>query len=335
MNNQRVRKSFQNVPRSSYNMSFVYWELVKKMSYKLITFTLILTIFLAPTIQLINAQETEPDQEESPFNLEVLASIKLEAENRWGEISGILGEGIHSSDIMNSLQHAEQAMTQAKSFETDNPQAATQQYLRAMKHWRNALRKHLGENPELIEEFEDTTETTAEDDVETVTGEEIEATKTQLLARFQERFQEQIQAMMQNIEDMEEDLAPEDAEKAQQALMRALERMFRIQEKIQAGQYDEAIDDLEETTEGLEEEFDEELDPGTAKMLKEMNRIESRIQKIVQKAARKAANGEDTSEEDALLDELRGNKNKLKNEFKGNQSNGGQGNQGGQGKGNN
>ena len=106
-------------------------------------------------------------------------------------------------------------------------------------------------------------------------------------------------------------------------------------EKIQAGQYDEAIDDLEETTEGLEEEFDEELNPGTAQMLKEMNRIESRIQKMVQNAARKAANGMDTSEEDALLDELRGNKDKLKNEYKGNNGNGGQGNQGGQGKGNN
>jgi hypothetical protein len=54
------------------------------------------------------------------------------------------------------------------------------------------------------------------------------------------------------------------------------------------------------------------------------------------RAARKAANGEDTSTEDAQLEDLRGNKDKLKNDYKENRGKSGQnGNQGGQGQGNN
>jgi hypothetical protein len=203
-----------------------------------------------------------------------------------------------------------------------------------MNHYRNAYKKHVLEEEILGDETPG--DTTAGDEIEQVNQEDIEVAKAELLARFQERFQEQIQQMIQNVEDLEEDISSEDVEKAQRALTHALQKMLHIQEKIESGKFDEAVDELDEATESLEDEFDKVSDPGTAQMLRTMNQLEARIQKMTEKAARKAAAGEDVSEEGALLEELRGNKNKMKAEFKQNQGHGGEhGNQGGQGKGSN
>ena len=336
MNSKLLKKSFQNVPRRSYNISDALWLSVKKMSYKIITYSLIITLLLSPTVNLLQAQEIEIVTGDEEIDPEIFNMIRTQAMERKQYMLNMLGEGPYSPDVENSLQHAEQAMIQAQNYEENNPKESTQSYLRAIKQYRNALIHYLEENPEETIEFEPQDTTSAESEVEVITQEEIDSARTMLVSRFQERFQEQIQQMIHSVDDLEDELSPDDAFKAREAIRHTLEKTLRIQEKIQSGQIDEAVDDLDEATEELEDDLDDVIDPGTAQMLKAMYRLEARIQKMVQKAFRKAAAGEDTSVEDALLDELRGNKNNMKDDFKESQGNGGQqGDQGGQGKGKN
>ena len=242
----------------------------------------------------------------------------------------LLGNGTYSPDIMNGLMHAQQAMEQAMNFEGNNTRAAAQQYLRAMQHYRNTLRKYLNENPGALDEFEEEPDVngTATDDVNgTVTETELSEAQTQLIEAFEERFRNQITAMIQNVNDLSDDMDPQDAFKAQQALTKAEEKLLRIQERIESGQWEDALDDLENATDTLDDDFNK-TDPGTAQMLKTMNQLEAKIQKMEQKAEKKAAKGQSTAEEDALLAELRGNKDHTKNDYKENKGKGNSGNNG-------
>jgi len=305
------------------------------MRYNKIALALILTLVLLPT-PIIMAQETEqtPDETIDPA---ILNMIKTQAMEREQEMVGFFGGGPFSPEMENCLQNAHQAMEQAQYFEEDNPQAAAQQYLKVMKHYRNALRKFVEENPEILDYFEDPIDTvSASDNLELPSQDEIDAAKTQLLNRFQERYREQLQVMIENVEELEGDLSLQDAEKTRQALMQTLEKTLRVQERIHAGEYDVALDELDEAIGSLDEEFERLEDQDAAQMFRSMNRIEARIQKMRQIAVEKAAVGSDTSVEDDVIEELTGSKNEMKHGYQESQGNGSdQGSQGNPGKGNN
>ncbi len=301
---------FQNVPRCSSNRSLTVGESVKKMRYKIIPLALILILVMVPA-PLLMAQEIEQTPGDT-IDPAILNMIKTQAMEREQEMIGFFGAGPFSPEMENCLQNAQQAMWQAKYFEENNPQAAAQQYMKAMKQYGNALRKFVEENPEILDAFEDPSDTgSAGEDIELPSQDEIDAAKTQLLNRFQERYREQIQVMVENVEELEGDLSPQDAEKARQALIHTLEKTLRIQERIYAGEYDEAVDELDEAIESLDEEFEGIEDQDAAQMLRSMNRIEARILKMRQVVARKAAVGGDTSIEDEVLDDLVGSKNEI------------------------
>ncbi|MFC1803517.1 hypothetical protein ACFL0D_06065 [Thermoproteota archaeon] len=301
------------------------------MKYKKIALALIMTLVLLP-IPLLRAQETLPSPEEDQMDPAIMNMLKLQAMERKQEMFNFFGEGPYSPDTDNCMQNAQQAMEQAQNFEETNPQAAAQQYIRAMKQYRNALRKHLEDNPGLLDEFEEPSEpSSASEEIDTSTQEEINSAKKQLINRFQERYRIQVQAMIENFEELEDDLSPQDAEKARQALMHALEKTLRVQERIQSGKHDEALDDLYEATESLDQEFEELNDQDSSQMLKFMNRLEARIQKMIQIRNGKIDDGVDTSFEDEVLEELEGNKNEMKHIYQENNRNGGgQGSQGNQ-----
>ena len=233
--------------------------------------------------------------------------------------------------LRNQFMHAWMAMQQAQSMEGESPQAAAQQYLRAMKQLRNAWRKYQKDNPEVVEELEEETEGGEEEDADVPTEEEITEIQQQLIERFQERFQEQLTSMFSNYNEVQGDLSPGDAVKAQSALYHAEQKLLRIQERVRAGEYDEALDELDETTEGLDGEFKGMEDPASAQMFRTMNQYEARIAKMVERMERKAAWGEDTSEDEDLVNQLRGNVNSAKNEHRENKGNG-QGSNNGNGK---
>jgi len=282
------------------------------MSLRIVTFTLILMLFLSPTVYPVNAQdnETEPfpdgtnstmpnpllgvnttltnstsptvngtETDGEPIDPVLLALIREQAQNRTMEMLQLFGNTTLPPDIANGLMHAQQAMEQAQSFEGNNTRAAAQQYLRAMKQYRNTLRNYLHDNPDALTEFEDSVPDvngTASDDINgTVTQEVINTAKTQLINQFQERFQEQITAMIKNVENVTGDMSSQDAFKAQQALTKAEEKLLRIQERILNGQYDDALDDLDNATSTLDDDLGNMTDPGTSQMLKTMNQLEA------------------------------------------------------------
>ena len=237
--------------------------------------------------------------------------------------------------LRNQFMHAWMAMQQAQSMEGESPQAAAQQYLRAMKQLRNAWRKYQKDNPEVVEELtEETGEGEPFDEGEEVpTEEEITEKQQELILRFQKRFQEQLTNMFSNYNEIQGDLSSGDAVKAQNALFHAEQKLLRIQERIEAGEFDEAVDELDEATDGLDEEFGGLEDPSSAQMFRTMNQYEARIVKMVEKMEWKAARGEDTTEDENLVNQLRGNINNTKNEHRENKGNGNaQGSNNGNGK---
>lgn len=297
------------------------------MNWKIVPLSLILTIFLLPTAQFLNAQETNIE-EIQPIDIAVLESIRDNAHERQTEIQHLL-PGESSPEVMNSLRHAQQAMEQAEAFLDTNPRAAAQQYLRAMNHWRNAFRRYTGAQPETLEDTDE-----AGKGITKVNPEEITEARELLLNRFQERYREQITQMMKNVDQLQADMSPDDALKAQEALRHAFDKLVRIQARITNGQYDEAVDELGEASETLDNEFDEVSDIGTALMLKTMNNFEAKIQKMEEKASRRMAAGLETSLEEEAIEKLRGNVDELKNDFHENHNkNSEQGNNSGQGSG--
>ena len=139
--------------------------------------------------------------------------------------------------------------------------------------------------------------------------------------------------MIGNVDNATDYMSPKDAFKAQQALTKAEEKLLRIQEHIQNGQYGGALDDLDNTTTTLDNNLNNMTDTGTSQMLRTMNQLEAKIQRIEQKAAQKAAKGQSTVNENALIAELKSNKNHVKNDY--NQTHGNNNNSGNNGKGKN
>jgi len=354
------------------------------MKTRVLVFTLLMMLLLAPLTHLVYAEETggegtegtvegtgeETGEDTGSGNIDplILEQIKQDTEARYQELYNLIfgqssppedegteGEGTEGEEdpelagydgpeipegtdpaLRNQFMHAWMAMQQAQSMEGESPQAAAQQYLRAMKQLRNAWRKYQKDNPEVVEELLEETEggeETSEEGDEVPTEEEITEIQQELINRFQERFQEQLTNMFSNYNEVQGDLSPGDAVKAQNALYHAEQKLLRIQERIRAGEYDEALDELDETTEGLDEEFEELEDPASAQMFRTMNQYEARIAKMVEKMERKATRGEDTSEDEDLVNQFRGNVNSAKNEHKENKGKGdGQGSDNGNGK---
>lgn len=225
--------------------------------------------------------------------------------------------------LRNAFMHAWQAMQQGDDEDT-NPQAAANAYMRALKQMRNAYRKYEKDNPEVADDLNATSDTLPEDAVpDEPTDDEITEVQQQLVERFQERFQERLTAMYENYNNVSSDLSPDDAVKALSALTKAEQKLLRIQARIDAGNTTGALDDLDNATETMDDDFNSMNSTAAKQMFKTMNKLEERIQKMEEKAARKAARGEDTSEEDALLAELKGNKNKTKDDYKTNKGNSG------------
>jgi hypothetical protein len=279
----------------------------------------------------------------NPFNSTVLAFIREQAQNTTQQLTMLFNAEDLSPEVMNSFQHAEQAMQQAEKFEENQTTAAAQQYNRVLKHYRNALQKMQRENPEYLQQILNPVDgnTTGDDFNSTVPenlNETITATQQELVLRFQDIFQSQITAMYENVNDMMGDMDPQDYTKAQNALMKAEKKMLHIQDKINAGAFDEAVAGLENATETLDDEFGDMGDPGASQMLRTLSKLEAKIERMQEKALRKAAMGEDASDIQALITQLRGNKDKTKNEWR-NGKNNGHGkpdeNQGSNGKGNN
>ena len=263
-----------------------------------------------------------------PVDPAVLAMIRAQARTRQQEMLRLLADENGTINweelppaVANSFTHAEQAMTQAENWaNTSNPRAAAQQYLRAMKHWRNMVKKY-GDLGDVVDDPDGDTPPANETTTPEGLAEEINATQTQLINRFQEQFRERLHTLYQYYNETSGTLEPGDALKLQKTLSKTEQKLLRIQARINMSDLD-VLDDLENATDGMDDDFDDLEDNNTRNMYKTMNKLEAKIQKTTQKRNRKAAQGEDTGEEDAEIEELKGNVDKAKGKDKDNGNNG-------------
>lgn len=238
-------------------------------------------------------------------------------------------------ELRNQLMNAWMEMTQAAEMEGENLQTAAQQHLRVMRTLRNTWRKYQKDNPDIVD---DTTEPGEPGDggddeppPEEPTEEELTETQELLVDRFQKRFNESVKEMFLFYNEVVDDLDPDDAMKAYNALYHAERKLLRIQERIAAGDIEGAIDGLDDAGEGLGDDFDEMDDPQSAQLFRTAAKLQAKIEKMVEKKEWKATHGQDTSGEDDLINQLKGNMDKAKNEHKENK---GKGNDNGNGNGN-
>jgi PKD repeat protein len=236
-----------------------------------------------------------------PLDPAILMITQEQAQKTIDWVITHLSAGTYTQEIKNSLQHAEQSMTHAQNLELKNTRVAAQQYLQAMKHARNALRKVVKENPQ-IELFN--------------LNETILVARQELVLKFQERFRNHIMEMYQNVYEMMANMSPHDYYKAQNALLKAERKMLHIQEKINMGADSETVDELENAIDTQNEEHGFRDDSGTAQMWRTINKIETKIGRIQEKASQKAAT--QVRETETTLSQLKGNKKKTENKGKGN-----------------
>ena len=303
------------------------------MKTKIMPLLFILMLLVSPFTTAVFAEDVEPEgepetgdgetgdapPEEEPVDDETLVLLQTETQKRYDDVEAFFGENL-SPSVMQGLMHAQQAMAEALE-KTDN-QAAAQQYNRAMNHLRNALRKYLHENPDMVFPPEESGEGESLDTEELPEDleQQISEAKMQLIERFQEQFQERMTIMYQVIEEVMGNMPPDDALKAQNAIMKAEAKLLRIQERLELGQYDEAMDELEETTEELDEDLSSFEDDLAAQMFRTMNKMQAKLQKMDEKHQGKG------QLEDAIND--------LMNNFNGNSNGNSKGNSNGNSNGN-
>jgi hypothetical protein len=286
----------------------------------------------------LNQTEVLDDMNSTAVDPTVLEGLRNQTQSMYQELLGYFGNATSrstgnatlSSAVLENFRHAQEAIEEGDS--KNNTQAAAQMYLRAMKQFRNSLRKYLHDNPDAVQGFESGNATESEPDLNTTSQEEIEAVREQLILRFQEQFRERLTLMYGNLDNITGSLTDADAVKAQSTISKAEAKLLRIQERINNHEFDEAVDDLENATESMDEGFSGMQDAFAGQMLRTMNKLEANVQRLVDKQERKAARGEDTSELAGLIEGLRGSIHSSRNEVKNGHDNNGQGQGNGGGK---
>jgi tetratricopeptide (TPR) repeat protein len=223
------------------------------------------------------------------------------------------------ASILNSQMHGDDAVNKTgQLLEQANANAAAQQVMQAMKHYRNALRKAYKDNPEALEGLEESGNET--DPILPLTGEPVNQTeildaKMTLIQQFQENFQKRVMSMEETVNSMMNELSDKDSQKAADALERTERKLLRIQERLNRGEIDEAIDDLENATDGLDEDLSSFEDDHIGQMLRTMNKMEARVQRMVDIMNRKAANGNNLSGDEDAINEAWGQLKKFQEDF--------------------
>ena len=334
----------------------------KEMKTKIVTLALLLLLLSAPLAQVAYAEDAlggedtgDGAEEGGDGNIDPLVyqQIKEDAEARWWNLyhlytgqqtseNGTTGEDVDGNEtvdydgpeipgdldpeLRNQLINAWMEMKQASQMEGENLQTAAQQHLRVMKLLRNTWRKYQKDNPSVVEDLSESLNETNDEGGDELppepTEEELTETQQLLVKRFQRRFNESVKEMFQFFNEVEDDLDPDDAVKAYNALYHAEQKLLRIQERIAAGDFEGAVDDCENATDALNEEYDGMDDPQSAQLFKTATKLQAKIAKMLEKKERKAAQGEDTAGEDDMINQLKGNIDKAKNDHKENKGKG-------------
>ncbi len=292
------------------------------MGTKLIAMILLLLLVGAPYTQIAYAgtvaDHGDEDGNNDDINDTIYENIKAAAEARRDELLYLLGLELPPG-IIENLEEALYAMEIAE--EMGDTREATEQYLYALKLFRNTWQKYLIYNPEAAEEsFEelDEKDKPSPEETEPPEGleEEINVAKEKRLIKIQEQLQEKIAMIGEHVDELKDYLSEKDSKTLEKALDNEEKKLENIMDKVGKGDYDDAIDELMVTEFEIEDDVDEMEDKEAAETLKMVERLQSQVQKTEEKRRRKAEEGEDTSEEDEEIETVNEELDKVKQEFK-------------------
>jgi len=292
------------------------------MGTKLIAMILLLLLVGAPYTQIAYAgtaaDHGDEDGNNNDINDKIYEKIKAAAEARRDELLYLLGLEFPPG-IIENLEEALYAMEIAEEME--DTREATEQYLYALKLFRNTWQKYLIYNPEAAEEsFEeiDEKDKPSPEETEPPEGleEEINVAKEKRLVKIQEQVQKKIAMIGEHVDELKDYLSEKDSKALEKALENEEKKLENIMDKVSKGDYDDAINELIVTNFEIEDDVDEMDDKEAAKTLKMVERLQSQAQKTEEKRQRKAEEGEDTSEEDEAIESVNEELDKVKKEFK-------------------
>ena len=183
------------------------------MRTKPLAMILLLLLVAAPFSQIAYAVTgADPGDEygnHDDINYKIYEEIKAAAEARRDELLYLLGLEL-PSDLMDKLEEALHVMELAE--ETDDSREAAEQYLYALKQFRNTWQKYLSYSPEGAEEsFEEIDESDKPSPEETEPPEDLEeeinVAKKKRLVKIQEKIQEKIATIIEHVEELKDYLS--------------------------------------------------------------------------------------------------------------------------------
>lgn len=243
------------------------------------------------------------------YSIEVYEEIKTAAEARRDELLYLLELGL-PPELLEKLEEALYAMDEAE--EMVDTREATEQYLYALKQFRNTWQRYLSYSPEAakesLEEIDESDRPSPEESKPPGgLEEEIRVTKEKRLVNIQEEIHERITAMGGHVDDLKGYLSEGDCRLLEHALEKDAEKLEQIKDKVSKGDYDEAIDELMANEFEIENDVDEMDDKEAAETLKKLERLQAQKTKKKQKDA-----PDEDDEMEAVNEELE----KIKEEFK-------------------
>lgn len=292
------------------------------MRTKLIAIILLLLLEATPYAQMAYAGTVavhgDEDVNRDDANDRVYEGIKSAAKARRDELLYLLELDL-PPDVLENLEEALHAMDAAE--ETEEVGEATEQYLYALKQFRNTWQKFLSHSPEAAEEsFEEIDESDKPSPEETEPPqsleEDIRVAKEMRLVRVQEEARERIAAVGEHVDELKEYLSEDDSKVLEKALDEEARKLENIMDKVSNGEYDDAIDELMVTKFEIGDDIDEMEDEEAAETVKIVEELESRVRRTEERKKKKTEGGEDTSEEDDTIEAAKEELDKIKKEFK-------------------
>jgi len=276
---------------------------------------LVALILTAASSQITFAAASNGDQASS-----VYLQIKEAAEARQDELLYLLEEDL-PTDVMTSLQTAIQLMQQAETVSAEDPHAALQYYLDAMKYfretWTNYLKNDEQASTNTLEKVTDP-ETPPEIIIDDEFENEIKQNKVRLLDKFQERITEKYISLYSEIEEIVDDLTEEDSAKILKTFQNAQDKLGKIRDKFEKGEVDDALDSLDSSLLTFEDDLEYLSDKDALKTIKKIEHMDKQTYKVEAEKEKKIKNGEDTEEEDSTIQEIKEDIKEAKEEFKSN-----------------
>ena len=302
---------FQIVPqRSSYNGNPSKYTSAAVMKPKLIAMIMILLLAAAQHAPTAYAAAEAGNGDDTN---QVHEAIKAAAEARRDELLYLLDLRL-PPEILEKLEEALHTMDEAE--ETEDTREATEQYIYALKLFRNTWQKYLSYNPEAsVESLEEIRDDPSPEESEPPEGlkEKIMETKEKRLIAIQEEIQGKITAMGEHVDELKGYLSEGDSRLLERSLEKEAEKLEKIMDKVNKGEYDDAIDELMANEFEIEDDVDEMEDKEAAEVLKKVEKLQD--QKTKEKKHKKTEEEEDADEDDTMEaknEELE----KIKKEFK-------------------